>query len=492
MYKSKSKQFFHRQEQKIVNSKSIKCFYNYVNKKLKTRNTIPPLVKNNVVVTDVSQKANILNNHFSSCFSNRTDDIEQQNLPSTHIAHNMNEIEINSTAIIHAIKKLKPSVSRTPDAIPSLFIKKTCFNLVTPLRIIFVQSLSLGKIPKNWTKAIVVPIHKKGLRSNYENYRPISLTSVFCRILESILHNHICNYFINNSLFSPAQHGFIKDKSTLTQQLIVIDLISENANKNKQTDMIMLDFSKAFDKVSHFKIISILQAYQVDTKIVNWIRSLLVQRTQQTVVDSHYSDSIEVTSGVPQGSVLGPLLFNIYLNTLLVKLDKIDCLNSFAFADDLKLISSKPIVLQNALVIVDNWCNTFGLQLNANKSEHISFSQKSVFKFFIGTDPIQTVNVVKDLGILVNNNLRWKSHVSKLVGKATSLSYTIIRCFSCRNPAAYVKSYKSLVRPLLEYNTSIWNTTMVTEKRCLKKFNTYSRESSFKNSTHLTTATMID
>ena len=448
-------------------SGNTKVFYNYIKKKLKTRSIIPPLFDNNKeIITDLTQKSNLFNNHFSNCFLASDADIEQHHLPHISVDHQMKEIDISLSEITTAIKKLKSSVSRTPDGIPSLFVKKTAHNLLQPLKILFEQSLSQGQIPSAWTKALVVPIHKKGLRSNFMNYRPISLTSIFCRILESILHSHIYNHFTVNNLLSNNQHGFIEQRSTLTQQHIVVDVIAENTNKKIQTDIIMLDFSKAFDKVSHLKLISILRAYQVNTKVVNWISCLLLQRTQQTVVDNHHSSSIAVRSGVPQGSVLGPLLFNIYLNILIIQLEKVENLRIFAFADDLKLLSCDPSVLQQALFIVERWCSIFGLQLNPEKSEHISFSNKTPFHFHIGTKQIRTVDQVKDLGIIVDDNLKWRSHVTKITRKALSLSYVILlRCFSSREPTAYVQSYKSFVRPLLEYNTSVWNTSLITETK---------------------------
>ena len=462
LYKAKTKEYFKNKEQQILCSGSIKKFHAYVNSKLNCKTSIPPLSKNNVLITDSTEKASVLNKHFLECFLSKDSDISKKDLPHISINKQMPLPQITIEEITASIKKLKKSVSRSPDSIPSIFVKNTAMNLIYPLSIIFNQSLNSGKLPSLWTQAIVVPIHKKGLRSNPKNYRPISLTSIFCRLLEAILHQHISKHLTVNKLLSHSQHGFLENRSTVTQQHTVMNIITDNTNNKVQTDMIMLDFSKAFDRVSHLKLLSVLNAYHIPGEIIAWIRNLLMGRTQRTVVNSVFSESVEVRSGVPQGSVLGPLLFNIYLNDLLRKLNSIPDVETFAFADDLKLISINPSSLQTALNLVKSWCNTFKLDLNPEKSEHISFCEKQSNCFYIEHSKIKTVDFVKDLGVVINSKLKWNQHISKITSKAQSLSYLLLRCFSTQDKSAYMKSFKSYVRPLLEYNCTIWNS----KKRC--------------------------
>lgn len=381
----------------------------------------------------------------------------------------MSNIHIFSRDVADSIRKLKMSVSRTPDDIPSLFVKRTANNLIRPLAHLYNQSISQGSIPINWSMAIVVPIHKKGLKSNPDNYRPISLSSVFCRVLENIIHKHITLHLSINKVTSSSQHGFEKLRSTITQQHLVVDMIAENINNKVQTDMVLLDFSKAFDKVSHLKLISVLKAYGINQKVINWISCFLSTRTQETVVDNQFSSPINVTSGVIQGSVLGPLLFNIYLNSLLLKLSEVDNTNAFAFADDLKLISTSHVHLQQALHLVKDWCDKFKLELNPSKSEHISFYERTAHNFFIGANTIKKVEQVRDLGLTLTNDLKWNTHTTKITFKATSLSYIILRCFSSPYPAHFIKSYKSFIRPLLEYNTTIWNSSTITNIKTVEQ-----------------------
>ena len=470
LYKRLSKEHYRSVEQKVLSSGSVKKFYNFVNKKLKSRNFIPPLFNpvDNVVVTDSDHKAELLNNFFSNCFQNDNEGIEEKYFPDIHIANIMSKIDIKDDDIVSAIKKLKSSVSKTPEGIPALYVKRTCFHLIEPLSILYRKSLRQGKLPTAWTKALVVPIHKKGLRSMTCNYRPVSLTSVFGRLKESILCHYITQHLMDNSLISSAQHGFVEKKSTMTNQLLMLDAVTEKFDNHTQTDMILLDFSKAFDTVPHIKLTSLLQFYKIHPDVCRWIKNHLCARTQQTSVDNSLSKSTKVISGVPQGSVIGPLLFNIYINGLLLQVQAIPNVSVLAFADDLKLISSDYERLKEALLHVQQWCTLFNLKLNPLKSEHLSFKCQTDHTFWICSDAISKVENTKDLGVVIDKSLKWKMNTTKIASKATSISFLILRAFSAQSLDPYVIAYKSYVRPVLEYNTVVWNSCNLEDIRCIE------------------------
>ena len=201
------------------------------------------------------------------------------------------------------------------------------------------------------------------------------------------------------------QHGFVRNRSTMTNQLLMLDVLTKNYDQNIQTEMILLDYSKAFDMVPHRKLLSVLTSYKVHHSVVQWIKNLLLSRTQQTVVENFLSKRTKVPSGVPQGSVIGPLLFIIYITTLLEKLKSFKDVFVFAFADDIKLISKNQKMLQQALQYVEKWCSTFKLKLNREKSEHICFRQHIDYTFQICGGNIKKVDTTKDLGINMNNIL---------------------------------------------------------------------------------------
>ena len=188
-----------------------------------------------------------------------------------------------------------------------LYFKKKCASsLSIPLCKLSNLSLSKGKVPDIWKEAIVVPIFKKGLKNNPNNFRPISLTSAICRTLEKILQNKIIHHLTENLLLSKSQHGFLPYRSTLSLHLNLMDDLTTELSKKKYVDMLYLDFSKAFDRVSHEKLIHCLTKYKIDIRILNWLKDYLSSRSQRTIVENIFSNRCNITSGVPQGSVMGP------------------------------------------------------------------------------------------------------------------------------------------------------------------------------------------
>ena len=447
-------------EQKIVASKEKKTLYNHMKRKLKTRHYIPPLLQpNNEFTLDCHAKANLMNDTFAKVFLKND---SSANFPKLHTntTHTNSSIfnTISQQEIFESIKETKSSVSQTPDCVPSLYVKNTFLQLLEPLQLLFNHSIKTSEIPSIWKTAIVIPIFKKGRTSDPGNYRPISLTSVICRILERIIHKHTLTHMIRNNLLSPGQHGFITGRSTQTQQLHFLNTLTEHHEKNQQTEVVYLDYSKAFDTVSHKKLLHILKHLKVNSSIIKWITNYLSNRTQKTLVDNTLSNSIEITSGVPQGSVLGPLLFVAYIDDL-IKLITSTCHHTtvYAFADDIKLVSTDADNMQMALNVVSSWIKNWQLNLNAAKSEHLTLRQKNTVDLFINNQPIMNVCTVKDLGVLIASNFSWTGYINQIRAKANALSHNILRIFSTTNCWLLVNLFQTYVRPLLEYNTSSWS-----------------------------------
>ena len=351
-----------------------------------------------------------------------------------------------------------------------MFFKQTVDTIALPLTIIFNLSLQSGKLPNVWKEAIVVPIFKKGQRSNPENYRPVSLTTVACRIMEKIIHKKITHHLLINQLISDCQHGFISQRSTLTQQISFFNRLAQNQTRKQDCNAIYLDFTKAFDKISHNKLLHVLSHFKINNIVLTWIRNFLSNRTQKTVIEGTYSASCPVTSGVPQGSVLAPLLFVLYLESLLKEL-KDNCSNAtniFAFADDVKILSQDHDELRRALVTIEKWTQNWNLSLQPKKSEHISFlfsrpTTTDLSSYYIKNSLIPKTNTVKDLGITLSSNLKWAPYISKITSKANILSYNIIRSFISTDLSFYAALFKTHIRPILEYNTPIWNPHLITD-----------------------------
>ena len=462
-YRSSMLNFRMRHEEKIMKSGDKKLFYSYVKKQLKDSPQLPPLLdQNGNILLDPEEKASYFNSVFCRTFSKDDDPnlprLEEFNFPFDK----MPEIVITPEDVTAAITKLKNTVSRTPESIPSMFFKKTSKSLAVPLSILFNLSLRAERVPDTWREAIVVPIFKKGRKNDPSNYRPVSLTSVLCRLLESILHKKITLHLLQNSLLSSVQHGFLSGRSTATQQLSFMNELTKLHKNKTDCDAIYLDFSKAFDKISHHKLIHVLRHYKINRMVINWIQSFLNQRSQRTIVGTEFSAPGKITSGVPQGSVLGPLFFLLYVESLLRSI-KNSCSGVFvyAFADDVKLLGSNPSGLHHALKIVEAWSKNWNLSIQPKKSEHISFynlrNNNYPPTFFISNVQIPQVENVKDLGLIINNKLKWEPYISKITSRAHNISYNILRSFINTDPNFYLQLYKSHVRPILEYNTIIWS-----------------------------------
>ena len=195
-------------------------------------------------------------------------------------------------------------------------LKECALTLCTPLALIYQRSLDTAELPEVWKLTNVTPLFKKGSRSASSNYRPVSLTSIACKVLESIIRDDLTNHLTKNNLINRAQHGFTKNRSCTTNLLETVDTISLALANKLEVDVLYTDFAKAFDKVCHKKLIIKIKAYGINEQTVNWIKSFLTGRKQRVVLGEYVSEWTEVVSGVPQGSVLAPILFNLYINDL--------------------------------------------------------------------------------------------------------------------------------------------------------------------------------
>jgi hypothetical protein len=226
------------------------------------------------------------------------------------------ELDITCAGIHKLLGKLIPNKAAGPDNIKPNVLKELAPEIAPILAIIFKKSLETDEIPNDWRTAIVSPVYKKGNRYKAENYRPTSLTCICCKLMEHIVTSHIMSHADRNNILYPLQHGFRSKRSCKTQLLEFVDDVSSNMSSGKQTDVLVMDFSKTFDKVSHSLLIHKINHYGIRGKTNSWIQNFLSDRTQAVVVDGETSNFISVESGVPQGSVMGPSLFLFYINDI--------------------------------------------------------------------------------------------------------------------------------------------------------------------------------
>lgn len=459
-----------RVEQNIAEEVKInpKKFWRYANSKTKTRTGIAELhVKDNGVLKHVAksdeEKAEALVDFFSSVFVQEPVG-EVPKLPEKEIKEVFIDKEITEEDIEKLIQSLNVSKSQGPDNIHSRLLKEVKNSITKPLKIIFNQSLSQGQVPKVWKEARITAIFKKGDKQYAGNYRPVSLTSVVCKMMEKIIRSRMMLHILDNQLLSSQQYGFVKGRSTVLQLLKVVDQWTEIMDEGGSVDVVYMDFMKAFDTVPHRRLLGKLETYGISERTREWIRAFLTDRKQQVSVNGETSKWKSVTSGIPQGSVLGPTLFVLYINDLPDLVDS----TALMFADDTKLYrdTRKNVDMQKDLDNLQKWSDTWLLKFHPDKCHHMRIGNDSTtpnFHLYKEADGIRRETCLKleeeekDLGIIVDNKLNFRQHIQTAVNKANRILGTIRRTYTYLNERSFCLLYKALVRPHLEYGASIWN-----------------------------------
>ena len=293
---------------------------------------------------------------------------------------------------------------------------KECSNQIAPnLCYLFNLSLSSGRIPSEWKSADVTPIHKKESKVPAENYRPISLLPIISKVLERCVYQRFYEHVAH--LINECQHGFLRNHSCVTQLLSVLHTIGHYLDRNTQTDMLYLDFAKAFDSVDHGILLEKLRGYGVTGQVLLWFEDYLRGRTQRVVVDGAASTWSPVTSGVPQGSILGPLLFIIFVNDLPDFIEK--GTETALYADDTKLHNTITSTnncefLQKSLTNIDHWSVQNNIRFNPSKCKVLTITCKKTpinYDYTLGTERLTRVYSEKDLGVITTPGLSWDLHI---------------------------------------------------------------------------------
>lgn len=403
--------------------------------------------------------SNILNNFFASVFTTEdTNDIPTP--PTVRIDNNniLSTFSFTENEVLNCIDKLKISKSPGPDTISPRVLKEAKNEFAKPLTSLFNNSLQSGIIPDEWKLANVTPILKKGSKSLPSNYRPISLTSVVCKMLETLIRDKLVNHLEKNKLIRDTQHGFRNKRSCLTNLLDFLYDVFSCYDESKAVDVIYLDFQKAFDKVPHKRLLVKLRAHGIDGKVLRWIENWLCNRKQRVVINGKASTWTNVTSGVPQGSVIGPILFLVYINDID---EGLSCIIS-KFADDTKIANSvvskdQAKEMQNNLDKLSNWAITWQMRFNADKCKvlHIGYRNEKT-NYFMDGSQLKSTNRENDLGVTISSNLKPSEQCSEVVKKANKLVGFIGRAFEYKSKATIITLYNSLVRPIMEYCVQAW------------------------------------
>lgn len=430
-----------------------KPFYSFYKRKSGNNSQSTATFKNK----SAFQSSEIFNEYFQGVFSkDDSSPVPQAKLPADKCP-----IQISNDGVLKLLKGLKRGKAPGPD---NLRKEDLCLDPVVTSKIlasIFQYSLDIGKLPDIWKVANVVPVHKKGSREDPGNFRPISLTCISCKLLEHIVLSNINSDL--DKILNPNQHGFRRGLSCTTQLVTTVNEIMKLVDDNNIVHAAVLDFSKAFDKVSHRLLIDKLIKSNIEPYMVSWIGAFLSNRLQRVVIEGTASCDLLVSSGVPQGSVLGPTLFLVYINDIS---DNLKFSSVKLFADDALIFSpvntsQDSLNFQEDLALLDQWTTNWKMSFNIDKCQIVIFSRQNHIDpnvmYHLNGQSLTLVNSFKYLGVFITNNFSWDLHIDSIISKA-SQRLGMVRHVLFNAPRKVKRvAYLTLCRPILEYASEVWD-----------------------------------
>lgn len=448
--------------------KNVKYFWTYVASR-RPRDSIPNTVAyKNKLVSDPLSICNMFSEFFLSVFvpsdltvNFRIEDLDSMCNDNNNSDNNICDIVLTGHDIKKQLNNLDTTKGPGTDNLPAIFLKNTAETIYKPLHILFNRCLSEGIFPNVWKAARIVPVYKGGPKQNVENYRPISILPTVSKIFERLVHRAI--YPSLHNIIIPQQHGFVQRRSTVTNLLIYTNYLFDNMDSNKQTDSIYTDFQKAFDRVDHKRLLEKIAFNGIRGNLLRWFKSYITNRTQKIVIKGYESETVRISSGVPQGSILGPLLFILYIN------DISNCFkfcNFLLYADDLKIYHKIECTLdiesfQGDLDRFTTYCTENKLSLSLNKCKKVTFTKKKSYfghSYELCGVKLDTVDTIRDLGVTLDSKLHLDTHVESIINKAfRSYGFVMRSSVEFKMPSSFLILYKSLIRSQLEYAVPIWN-----------------------------------
>ena len=438
-----------------------KSFYAYVRSKQNVQDKVGPLEDSaGNIISQGFLMAEDLNGYFSSVFTKEdisslpVADAKFQGAKSDYLG----PLVVTPELVAKKIKAMKDNKSPGVDGIPPKLLMETVEQISIPLARVFNLSLKEGVVPFEWKEANIIPLFKKGSRNKSENYRPVSFTSVICKLLERLIKDHMVEFLVKHKLLNSSQHGFLKARSCLTNMLCFLEEITKWIDVGSPVDIIYLDFQKAFDKVPHQRLLLKLKAHGIGDSITDWIEQWLTDRRQRVVVDGEVSNWKSVLSGVPQGSVLGPILFLIYINDL----DDSITSNVLKFADDTKLFrkvntDGDKQHLQNDLDRLVKWSEKWQMLFNFGKCKCLHTGHRNLnVNYKMGDTVLGTTVKEKDLGVTISADMKVSEQCGIAASKGNQILGLIRRNITYKGKKLIIPLYKAIVRPHLEYCIQAW------------------------------------
>ena len=468
----------YRQSRKYSEDKAVgaikhnsKYFFSYARKFSSVKTSVGPLIDAvSNIVTCPMRMAEMLGNQYSKVFSEpREPMLGPDEIFPDHINPDrpwINDINFDMDDIVTAIDEIPRTSAAGPDKFPVLLLKNCKYALAKPLHMIWRQSMDAGEIPPFLKTANIVPVHKGGNRGEPANYRPIALTSHLIKLFEKVVRKHIVAYMEENNFFNPSQHGFRSGRSCLSQLIAHHDRITQLLEQGQNVDVVYLDFAKAFDKVDFLVTMKKLNDLGISGKLGRWIHAFLTNRSQSVVVEGRKGHPTPVKSGVPQGSVLGPLLFLVLIGDI----DQgVASAYVSSFADDTRVVhgvnTAQDIAnLQTDLNAVYKWADDNNMQFNSKKFECLRYGTNteviSASTYLSNSgDQIQEVDHARDLGVTMSSDGTFSKHITNVVSSASLMCGWILRTFITRERIPMLTLWKSLVRSKIDYCCQLWYPT---------------------------------
>lgn len=450
-----------------------RSFWQFINSKRSVVGVPNTMHLNDMHLVDGESISNAFAAYFSSVYAN---DLEHSDihdaLGDCQIFDALCLDQIKYEDVCDAVRGLKVNKAIGPDNIPSFVIKGMIGFLAEPLRFLFNLSLKTNTFPQVWKEAKICPVFKKGDSTDVKNYRPISLLSCPAKIFEAILYKFIYN-FVKNKI-SARQHGFLNKKSTSSNLCEVTQYIAESLDGGSQVDVIYTDFAKAFDRISHSILIQKLYIFGFHDSLVDFFKSYLHNRPQRVVIRGYYSNYFSATSGIPQGSNLGPLLFLLFIDDLVNEVSDTEVL---LFADDLKLYArvnnhNDCRFIQQNLDKIYLWSIKNKLNFNIDKCFVLSFSRKKThfnYEYMMNKRALARVWEMRDLGVIFDTQLTFRSHINDITKRASRMYGFIVRNCKELDVVCVRTLYFSYVRSILEYCSIIWSPCYENHKCSIEK-----------------------
>ena len=437
--------------------------YAHINKKMKVKNKIQRLRAEGETYETEQELCEILNKKFNSVFNKDENWEADFGARGRDLEAELSNISVTRTEVLSKLKNVDRRKAMGPDGVSGWVLRECAEELSHPILILYNNSLKQGKIPSQWKQADIVPIYKKGNREDPLNYRPVSLLSIVCKILERIVRDRWVEHLEKHNMFTDKQYGFRSKRSCVANLLSFYDRATEILQEREGwVDCVYLDLKKAFDKVPHKRLKWKLSFRGgVGGKVLEWMEDFLDDRMMRTVIRGVKSEWREVTSGVSQGSVLAPIMFLVYIN------DISEGVSSYInlFADDAKLLKAisderSSEALQRDLDTIHQWSQRWLMEFNTEKCSviHMGESRKRPkASYKLGEGCIKAREKEKDLGIIITKTLDPSEHIAGLVRKAYAWWANVRIAFSYMDLKMAKTLISQFIRPGLEYGTVVWN-----------------------------------